>query len=122
MIISTSSHTMHLTEDICEYVESALRHEFGRVADHVVSVDARLESIRDSRGRCDLQAVLRVDLSNHRHVVTEIRDDNLHAAVRRSAKASVRAVDRQLAHSRQTTDMRIPDKIHAFGRFPAPNV
>ena len=31
MIISTSSHNLRLTEDICEYVESAVRDEFGHV-------------------------------------------------------------------------------------------
>ena len=122
MIISTSSHNLRLTEDICEYVESAVRDEFGHVADHVVSIDARIEAVHNIRDRYDMRAVLRVDLRNHHSVRTEIQDDNLYAAVRRGARDSVRAVDRQLQHSRNVNSNRLPNKFLAFGRFPAPNV
>ena len=122
MVISTSSHNVHLTEDLCDYVESELRSQFGHVSDQVVSVDTRLEAIQNLRDRHDMKAVVRVDLRNHRTLSTEIVDDNLYAAVRRSVADSVRAVDRQLAHSRQINSQRPPEKYHALGRHPAANI
>jgi ribosome-associated translation inhibitor RaiA len=122
MIISTSSDNVQLTDDICAYVEDTLRTEFGHVADHVLSLDARLEAISSIRGRCDMKAVVRVDLRNHRSLETEIVDDNLYAAIRRSAEDSARAVDRQLQHSRRITDQPAPAKFHAFGRYSASNL
>ncbi len=122
MVISTSSHNVHLTEDICDYVEDTLRSEFGDAADHVVSVDARLEAIHSIRDRYDMKAVVRVDLRNHRALVTEIQDDNLYAAIRRSAVDSARAIDRQLQHSRQVSGASTPYKFHLFGRYPAANL
>ena len=122
MVISTSSHNLRLTEDVCEHVESVLRNEFVHVAEHVVSVDARLESVHDSRDCSNVKAVVRVDLGNHRSVVAETQDDSLATAVQRSAIDSARAVDRQLQHFTRPTDQRFPAKFHAFGRFPAPNV
>lgn len=122
MVISTSSHNMQLSDDICDYVEVTFRKEFSAVAEHVVSVDARLEAIPDVRDRNHMKVVVRVDLHNNPGVVTEIRDNNLYAAVRRGARDSARCVDRQLQHSRRVTGNRLPGKFHAFGRFPAPNV
>lgn len=122
MVISTSSHNVHLTDELCEYVESALREQFGHVSDHVVSVDARLEAIHSIRDRHDMKAIVRVDLRNHRALATEIVDDNLYAAIRRSAADSARAVERQLEHSRQINGQRLPEKFHTFGRFPAANI
>ena len=122
MIISTSSHNVPLTDDICEYVEDTLRNEFGHVADEIVSVDARLEAIHQIRDRYDMKAVVRVDLRNHRALAAEIVDDNLHAAIRRSISDSARAVDRQLERSRQVAEARVPQKFHVFGRYPAANV
>ena len=122
MVISTSSHNVHLTDELCEYVESSLREQFGHVSDHIVSVDARLEAIRTIRDRHDMKAIVRVDLRNHRAFATEIVDDNLYAAIRRSATDSARAVDRQLEHSRQINGQRPPQKFHALGRFPAANI
>ena len=122
MVISTSSHNLRLTEDICEYVDGAVRDQFGHVADHILSVDARLEAIADRRDSPDMKAVLRVDLRNHRNIVSEMQGDNLYTAIRRSARDSARAIDRQLQHSSRATGQRLPEKYHAFGRFPAPNV
>lgn len=122
MIISTSSDNVQLTDDICDYVEDTLRNEFGHVADQVVSVDARLAAVRSVRDRCDMKAVVRVDLRNHRALVTEIQDNDLYAAIRRGAADSARAVDRQLQHSRQVNGERAPCKFHVFGRYPAANV
>lgn len=121
MIISTSSYNVQLTDATCEYVESALRDRLGRVATHVVSIDARLEAVPGNRGRHDFRAILRVDLRNHRALVTEIQDDNLYAAIRRGARDAARAVDRQLQHSRKVTGQRLPGKFSAFGRYPATN-
>ena len=88
MIISTSSHNVLLTDHICEYVENCMSKAFGQLADDVVSVDTRLEAVNDDRGRGELKAHVRVDLRNRRHLVTEIRDDNLYTAVRRAANDS----------------------------------
>lgn len=122
MFISTSSHNVQLTEDICDYVEHTLRREFGDAAEHIVSVDARLEAVHGMRDRCDMKAVVRVDLRNHRSLEAEIVDDNLYAAIRRGAEDSARAVDRQLEHSRRVTDQPVPAKFHAFGRYSASNL
>lgn len=122
MVISTSSHNLRLTEDICKHVETSLRDELGHVSDQVVSVDARLEAVDGLRDDCDMKAVLRVDLRNHRNIVSEIQANNLYTAIRRGARDSARAVDRQLRHSSRITGQRHPEKFHAFGRFPAPNV
>ena len=118
----TSSHNLQLTDDICEYVVDTLRNEFGDAADHVVSVDARLEAVHSVRDRYDMKAVVHVDLRNHRALVTEIQDDNLYAAVRRGARDSARAIDRQLQHSQQVTGQRLPEKYHAFSRYSASNI
>lgn len=88
MIISTSSHNVLLTDDICEYVENSMRMAFGRLADRVVSIDTRLESVHGMRDRSDMKAAVRVDLRNDRTLVTEIRDDNLYSAIRRAATDS----------------------------------
>lgn len=122
MIISTSSNNVQLTDAICEYVESALHKELGDSADHVVSVDARLEAIQHTRERFDMKAVLRIDLRKHRNLVTEIQDTDVYTAIRRSARDSARAIRRQLQHSSQVTSQRLPGKFHAFGRYPAANV
>ena len=122
MFISTSSHNVQLTEDICDYVEHTLRRECGATAEHIVSVDARLEAVHGMRDRCDMKAVVRVDLRNHRSLEAEIVDDNLYAAIRRGAADSARAVDRQLQHSRQINDPHVPAKFHAFGRYSASNL
>ena len=122
MIISTSSHNVQLTDDICEYVEDTLRKEFGDMADQVMSVDARLEAIHSIRDRYDMKAVIRVDLRNHRALVTEIQDDNLYAAIRRSAADSARAVSRQVQQSRELVGQRSPGLFHAFSRYSASNL
>jgi ribosomal subunit interface protein len=122
MIISTSSQSVQLTDDICEYVEDTLRKDLGDVAGQVVSVDARLEAVRSVRDRVDMKAVMRVDLRNHRALVTEIQDNDLYAAIRRGAADSARAIERQLEHSRQVNGQRTPYKFHVFGRYPAANV
>jgi ribosome-associated translation inhibitor RaiA len=122
MIISTSSHNVKLTDDICAYVEKTLRSEFGRVADDVVSVDARLEAIHNVRDSSAMKAVVCVTLRSHRALVTEVQDGNLYRAIRRSAVDSARAIDRQVLHARQVTGQRVTDKIHAFGRYPAPTI
>ena len=116
MVISTSSYNLQLTDDICEYVESTLRNQLGDNADDIQSVDARIEAIHTIRNRFDTKAVVRVDLRNHRTFITEIQDKNLHAAVRRSAADSARAIDRQLRRSRQVTGQQLPGKFQAFAR------
>ncbi|MDJ0905260.1 MAG: HPF/RaiA family ribosome-associated protein [Woeseiaceae bacterium] len=122
MVISTSSHNVHLTDKLCEYIQGALRERFRRFGDHVVSVDARLEAIDGRRDRHDIKAIIRVDLRNHRALATEIVDDSLYAAIRRSATDSARAVARQLSHSRQVNGQRPLEKFHALGRYTAANI
>lgn len=122
MVVSTSSHNVQLTEDICDYVQDTLRSELGNAADQVVSVDARLEAIHGIRDRYDMKAVVRVDLSNHRALVTENQDDNLYAAIHRSAADSARAIHRQLQHSRTVSGDSMPYKFHVFGCYPAADV
>jgi ribosomal subunit interface protein len=122
MIISTSSQNVQLTDAICEYVDTTLHNEFDDVADHIASVDVRLEAIHVNADRFDMRAVLRVDLRSHRALVTEIQDNNLYAAIRRGALDSTRAVERQLRHSRTITGQRPPETFHAFSRYSAPNI
>ena len=122
MIISTSSHNVQLTDDICAYVEKTLRSEFGRVAGDVASVDTRLEAIHNVGDGFDVKAVVCVNLHSHRALITEVQDGNLYKAIRRSAVDSARAIDRQVLHARQVTGQRVAEKFHAFGRYPAPNI
>ncbi len=122
MIISTSSHNVQLTDDICEYVEETLRNEFGHVSDRVTSIDARLEAIHGTRDRYDIKAVVRVDLRNREALVTEVQDKDLHAAVRRGAADSARAFGRQARHSRELSGQRSPGMFHAFSRYSASNI
>ena len=98
MIISTSSHNVQLTEDIYEYVEDTLQHALGRVAGDVVSIDTRLETVRNPRNRLDVKATVRVDLRDRGALVTESRDDNLYTAIRRGAANSARAIRDRLQH------------------------
>ena len=85
MIISTSSHNIQLSDDICQYAEDVLWKELQQVADHIVSVDVMLQANGKERGKHGMQAVVRIDLRNHRSLVTEILDNNLYAALRRGA-------------------------------------
>jgi ribosomal subunit interface protein len=107
MNISTSSHNMPLTDEICAFVEDTVRNEFDRAARNIVSVDARLEATRSARDRHYTKAVIRVDLRNHRALATEIQDDNVYAAVRRCSADLARAIDRQLQHSSKVNGQRI---------------
>lgn len=81
MIVSTSSHNVQLTEDICEYVDDMLRKEFGSIANDVESIDARLDAPQGSNPK----VVVRVDLRDQQALVTEGSGDNLQAAIRRAA-------------------------------------
>ena len=113
MIISTSSHDVQLADDICEFVEHSLHDAFGQLADHVLSVDARLEVIHSAGNRKDVKAVVRVDLCDHRALVTEVEEDNLHMAIRRSAIDSARAANRLLQNAPEVTGHR-PEMRPAF--------
>jgi ribosome-associated translation inhibitor RaiA len=122
MIISASSHNVQLTDEICEYADNVLNSELGHVADQVMSVDVRLEATQDVPARRDMKAVVRVDLRNHRPLVFEIEDNDLHAAIRRGAADSARAVERQVQYSQRLVGQPMPEKFHVFGRYPAPNL
>lgn len=122
MIISATSHNVLMTDEICQYVENVLSSELEHVADHVLSVDVRLEATHGVLGGCDMKAVVRVDLRNHRPIIFEIEDDNLHAAIRRGAAESACAVERQVQYSRRLVGQLMPEKFHVFGRYPAPNL
>ena len=123
MIISTSSHNLQLTDDLCEYVEDTLREAFAPIADHVASIDARLDASQGIRGRSPANAVvLRVDVHNQRPFVAEARDENFYAAIRRGAADSARAVNRQLERSRDVIGRRQAGKYLAFDRYSAANI
>jgi ribosomal subunit interface protein len=121
MIISTSSHNVLLTDDICAYVESCMCKSFGRLADRVMSVDARLEAVRRTRDRNKMRVAVRVDLRDHRTLVTEISDDNLYAAIRRGANDSARSTGRLLQRSREVVGRR-PGKAISFDRYSTANI
>ena len=121
MIISTSSHNVPLTDELCEYVEDTLHKAFGQTADRVVSVDVRLDAFHGVRKPGDAGVSVRVDLRNHGALVTETRDGDLHTAIRRGAADSARAVDRLKQHARGSTRQRRPGKRLAFRRYSVAN-
>lgn len=122
MIISTSSHNVPLTDELCEYVEDTLRKEFGYIADRVVSVDVRLDAFHGIREPGDAGVSVRVDLRDHGALVTETRDGDLHTAIRRGAAGAARAVDRRQQHARGFSRQRRPGKGLAFRRYSVANV
>lgn len=119
MIISTSSHEVQLADDICDFVEHSMRNAFGQLADRVLSVDARLEVIYSAGSRKELKAVVRVDLRDHRALVTEVEKDNLRVAIRRSAIDSARATDRLLQNSPEVTGHRPEIRLAVDDYSPA---
>ena len=118
MIISTSSQNVQLTEEICEYVEDVLRKEFRSSAEHVASIDARLDIVHGS----DPKMVVRVDLCDQQVLVTESSGNSLYAAIRRGAADSAHAVDGHLPRSRQVNERGPSRKYLAFGRYSAANI
>ncbi len=87
MVILTSSHKVHLTDRLCEYVQLALGEHFGRFGEHVVSVDARLEAIGGCRDRHGTKAIIRVDrqLSYSRQINGQHPLEKFHARGRYTA-------------------------------------
>lgn len=122
MIISTSSCNVQATGEIGEYVENTLRRELARVSGHVVSVDVQLEAIQAGRGRPDVTALVRVDLRNEQSITVEYRADNAYTAVRNGALEAARRIRRQTPQSAQVSGQWIPERLHAFSRYTAPNV
>ena len=121
MIISTSSHDVHLAGDICELVEHSMRNAFGELADRVLSVDARLEVIHRAGNRKDVRAVVRVDLLDHPALVTEVEEDNLRTAIRRSAIDLARAANRLLQNAPEVAGHR-PEMRPAFDCYSIANI
>jgi ribosomal subunit interface protein len=122
MMISTSSYDVQLTDEVCRYVESTLCRELEHVAAHVVSADVRLETINSAHGRCDIKAIVRVDLCDCQVIVAENRADNLYTAVRHGALETARNIGRQLQQSRQASGTWIPQEFRAVGSSMASEV
>ena len=118
MIISTSSQNVQLTEEICEYVEDALRNEFRSSSEHVASIDARLDIVHGSGPKM----VVRVDMRDQQAFVTESSGKSLYAAIRRGAADSAYAVHGHLPRSRQVNERGQSRKYLAFGRYSAANI
>lgn len=121
MITSTSSHNVQLTDELRQFVEQAVRKAFGRIGQHVESVDARLEC-HGNRDRNTMKAVVRADLYRHRPVTTAILDDDLYAAVRRGVADAARAADRVLQRSEKLSTSAVVSPRPSLVRYTAANV
>ena len=110
MIISTSSHNVQLTDELCQFVEQCVRDAFGPIGEDIESVDVRLEYVRNDQEHTSIKAVVRADLHQKSPVRAEISDDELYAVIRRGTAASARAAEQALQRS---------DKLdaHAMGAF-----
>ena len=122
MIVSTSSHYLQLTDDICASVEDTVHDAFGHLVGSVVSVDARLERVPGKRKPGGSRVIVRVDMLDHRVFVAESEDDELSTAVWRAANEAVRLIERLQHQPRKLAGQQPPAQRLTFDRCSAARI
>lgn len=107
MIISTSSHNILLSSELDAFVSTTMHQALDRHGEDVLSIDVFLKDVNGPKGGVDKQVIVRLHLRNRRQLAIETLDENLYAAVRRSAKRAKTAVRRSLRKSRRIEKFRM---------------
>ena len=118
MIISTSSHNILLSSELDTFVRSTMHQALDRLGEDVLSIDVFLKDVNGPKGGVDKQVIVRLHLRNRRQLAIETLDENLYAAVRRSAKRAKTAVRRSLRKSRRIEKFRMHKRFDS-GRVTA---
>ena len=111
MIISTSSHNILLSSELDAFVSATMHQALDRLSEDVLSIDVFLKDVNGPKGGVDKQVIVRLHLRNRRRLAIETLDENLHAAVRRSAKRAKTAVRRSLRKSRRIERFRMHKRL-----------
>ena len=122
MIISTSSHSVLLFNELDDFVGDTMTKALERLADDVLSVDVFLKDINGPKGGVNKQVIVRAHLRNRQQLAIETVDANLYAAIKTSAKRLKRAVRRSLEKSRRIEKLSVPRRLgaHEVASGPSP--
>lgn len=115
MIISVSSHSISLTQDVEEFVHYAASAALRRFKYNVDSVDVHLKDVNGPKGGVDKTSTFRVHLRGGGQLVVEASGESLHAAVHRGAKRARRVVRRHLKKSIRFDRQRLSDTLPRGG-------
>jgi hypothetical protein len=111
MIISTSSHNILLSTELDAFVHTAMHQALDRLGEDILSIDVFLKDVNGPKGGVDKQVIVRLHLRNRHQLAIETLDENLYAAVRRSAKRAKTAVRRSLRKSRRIEKFRMHKRL-----------
>lgn len=92
MIVSTSSYTVQLTEDIDQLARNTLHSDLNRLADDILSVDVCVNDINGHQHGASKQAIIRAHLRNRHEITIETVEESVAVAIQRGSEQVRRAV------------------------------
>lgn len=92
MIVSTSSYTLQLTEDIDHLACNTLLSDLDRLAEDVLSVDVLINDVDTPTHGASKQAIIRAHLRNRNEVMIETVEESVAVAIQRGSERVRRAI------------------------------
>ncbi|MCH9694129.1 MAG: HPF/RaiA family ribosome-associated protein [Gammaproteobacteria bacterium] len=111
MNITIRTKGIEISCTIDQFVHDQVRTALQHLDEEIIAVDVFMKDANGPKGGIDKQALVRVQLRNQQVVAIETVHQNLHAAVRKSAKRIKRTVRRHLRKSQRFSKQRMHSQL-----------